>query len=281
MKQTVLLFLSLLFGIFFLPYLGTIFMNGPSACMTVRVPDLEDCLIWMVYLQEQEGIEEEAQKAEAVVARSNFYKELQEGMELTEKAKEIWEQAKEREIYWLPAKESERLVKAIDETKGEILTYQGNFSWIPYHYCSAGVTRDGEEAFYDSSYSYLQSVDSSQDRKAQEYLTAVYLDKEQFPVEMEVKSRDQAGYVTEMLIDGQFVPGEEFLQEMGLPSGNFSIQDLDETVRILCKGIGHGLGYSQYGGNVLATQGADYTEILNVYFPSINVENQEEFLKKM
>lgn len=273
--------MSLALAVFVLPYLAVTFINGPSSCMAIKEPDLEDCLIWMVRLQSEDGIEKEALKAETVIARSNFYQDIQEGVSLWKMAGHLLENAKEREIHWIETDTCKEICRVIDETRGQILTQNGGVCQIPYHFCSGGRTRSGQEAFYDQAYNYLQSVDSQEDRTAPNYLTAVYLDKSQFPVEIEIKEQDSAGYVTEISLDGKIVAGEEFRQEMGLPSGNFSIQKLDETVRILCKGQGHGVGYSQYGGNALAEQGADYLEILNVYFPGLNVENHQEFLKKM
>ena len=42
-------------------------------------------------------------------------------------------------------------------------------------------------------------------------------------------------------------------------------------VRFLCKGKGHGLGFSQYGGNKLAKEGKNWKEILNTYFPLMDI----------
>lgn len=43
-------------------------------------------------------------------------------------------------------------------------------------------------------------------------------------------------------------------------------------VRFLCKGKGHGLGFSQYGGNEMAKKGSSWEEILETYFPEMEVE---------
>ncbi len=58
---------------------------------------------------------------------------------------------------------------------------------------------------------------------------------------------------------------------MDLPSSAFTLQQIGGQTRILCQGQGHGLGFSQYGGNVLASQGKKYDEILRSYFPKLTL----------
>ena len=60
--------------------------------------------------------------------------------------------------------------------------------------------------------------------------------------------------------------GRAFAQGMGLSSSDFSIQKVGGEFRFLCKGRGHGLGFSQYGGNQLAREGKNWKEILEHIF---------------
>lgn len=62
---------------------------------------------------------------------------------------------------------------------------------------------------------------------------------------------------------------------MGLPSSNFSIQKTGSKVRFLCRGKGHGLGFSQYGGNELAKDGSLWEEILEEYFPEMEISTYD------
>lgn len=66
-------------------------------------------------------------------------------------------------------------------TQGQILTVDGELKLVPYHEISAGETRDGEEAFHDSQYAYLKSVDSSADKDAAEYLSSTYVSEQRLP----------------------------------------------------------------------------------------------------
>ena len=53
------------------------------------------------------------------------------------------------------------------------------------------------------------------------YLNSVYINKNVLPERIEIKSRDSAGYVTEILADGKVLEGEAFRKGMGLTSSKF------------------------------------------------------------
>lgn len=269
---------SVFFSSIVLPYLCILFINGPSACLEIKEPDLQGCLMWILELELPEGSEVEAEKAQAVIVRTNFYQALQEGKKASEIAWETWEQARDRGIYALDPDRCGILENCLQETGEVALIWNNKLCPVPYHYCSAGKTRNGAEVFHDQSYEYLKSVESEEDLSCKDYLSSVYLNAEQFPVDMKITGRDSAGYVTEISLDGETVSGEEYCQQLGLASGNFSVQKVDKTIRILSKGQGHGLGYSQYGGNQLAKKGENFIQILEWYFPAMSLaEIQPDF----
>ena len=129
------------------------------------------------------------------------------------------------------------------------------------------------EVFHNEDDSYLRSVHSLVDKNAKDYLNSVYINKNVLPERIEIKSRDSAGYVTEILADGKVLEGEAFRKGMGLTSSNFTIQKSGKEIRFLCRGKGHGLGFSQYGGNEMAKDSANAKEILQYYFPEMDVLN--------
>ena len=129
------------------------------------------------------------------------------------------------------------------------------------------------EVFHNEDDSYLRSVHSLVDKNAKDYLNSVYINKNVLPERIEIKSRDSAGYVTEIMADGKVLEGEAFRKGMGLTSSNFTIQKSGKEIRFLCRGKGHGLGFSQYGGNEMAKESANAKEILQYYFPEMDVLN--------
>ena len=60
-------------------------------------------------------------------------------------------------------------------------------------------------------------------------------------------------------------------QYLELNSDCFYIKEVEGSIRILTKGMGHGLGLSQYGANEMAKKGKDYKEILNYYYQGLEI----------
>ena len=76
-------------------------------------------------------------------------------------------------------------------------------------------------------------------------------------------------------IENNILEGTAFASGMGIASPAFSMQKLDGRIRFLSKGKGHGLGFSQYGGDVLAKEGKTWQEILHIYFPLMEIETED------
>ena len=164
---------------------------------------------------------------------------------------------------------------AVKNTQGQILTVDGELKLVPYHEISAGETRDGEAAFHDPQYAYLKSVDSSADKDATEYLNSTYVSEQQLPKNLTISLRDKSGYVQSLMADENILEGTVFASGMGIASPAFSMQKLDDRMRFLSKGKGHGLGFSQYGGDALAKEGKTWQEILHIYFPLMEIETED------
>ena len=57
-----------------------------------------------------------------------------------------------------------------------------------------------------------------------------------------------------------------------LPSAFFTIKKEKGSYCIEGGGFGHGIGMSQTGANEMAKQGKNYREILELFYPGVNVE---------
>lgn len=297
--------------ILLLPYMCTIALNGADKALLLHSPGVEDMVPLMLMVQMKGDYAEEAVKAQAVIARSEVYRRLEEGESegeiLDEVSESIAGKNRERRVEQMTAATEDeevlsfriaelnsgrsfvvgygcvwKLLSAVDKlqqygaaaeaTAGQVLTYNGKLKLVPYHEISSGKTRDGTEVFHSAEYGYLKSVESSQDREAPGYVNSAYVPASQLPAKLVVKKRDSAGYVTALTADGNWLEGETFRQGMHLASADFSVQKVGKMVRFLCKGKGHGLGFSQYGGNEMAKKGSSWEEILETYFPEMEVE---------
>ena len=261
----------------FFPYFTVMIFNGIYTALVNRAFDVEMVLPAVLATQIEEDYE----------ARSNFYRKMKEESGLADLLDEV--KTEFTDIASWKKLFSFRYEKAVTDTEGEVLVCRdviekmsgksgevqrlslNTKAGIPYHKISAGKTRSGEEVFHDEAHSYLQSVESSQDKESEEYLTGIYINQNYLPEKLVIKERDSAGYVTELLADGKIVEGEAFRKGLGLVSANFTMQKFGDQVRFLCKGKGHGLGFSQYGGNEMAKEGKTEKEILEIYFPEMQV----------
>ena len=256
-----------------LPYLVTVFVNGPEAVSVNKTTDMENILPIILRGQISPEHQIETIEAQAVIARSNFMRKIQEQKDTGSILREISNNVKQNGRVWkIPEVCYETAVK---NTQGQILTVDGELKLVPYHEISAGETRDGEAAFHDPQYAYLKSVDSSADKDATEYLNSTYVSEQQLSKDLTISSRDKRGYVQSLMADDNILEGTAFASGMGIASPAFSIQKLDDRMRFLSKGKGHGLGFSQYGGDALAKEGKTWQEILHIYFPLMEIETED------
>ena len=264
---------SKIFLLLTFPYLVTVFVNGPEAVAVNKTTDMENILPIILSEQISPEYQIETIEAQAVIARSNLMRTLQEQADTGSILCEICNNIKQNGWVWkIPEECYETAVK---NTQNQILTVDGELKLVPDHEISAGETRDGEEAFHDSQYAYLKSVDSSADKDAAEYLSSIYVSEQQLPKELAISSRDKRGYVQSLMADDNILEGTAFASGMGIASPAFSMQKLDDRIRFLSKGKGHGLGFSQYGGDVLAKEGKTWQEILHIYFPLMEIETED------
>lgn len=270
MKARLSIFLSSLFIFLLFPFLCTFFFHGTQACTLLQPANSENFLPYLLSLQIHDDQKIETLKAQAVLARTNLTYQESQGKSLREILQTSLSDVFATSTWYRIFFPSNRYHRAVTETSGQILTYEDDFCLTPYHQVSCGKTRNGQEVFHNSSFSYLQSVDSSQDLKAPDYLTQLEIPARQLPDSLEIQQTDSSGYILTLTADDDTViSGERFRKEFQLASSCLSIQDGDNIVKILCKGQGHGLGLSQYGAEYMAREGNTYDEILLWYFPAL------------
>ena len=274
-------------GMLLLPLGFTALISGKDAIEINKQKDMEVYLPMMLCREIPWDYEEEMLKAQAVLIRSSLYLRLEnkelDQTELKENL-ENYKNKSQKEQYQMAYK---RMEKAVNATKGQVISYQGEICSGVFHRVSAGQTREGSEVLQDTKMSFLKSVDSSQDIQSEDYLHGHYFTEEAlkdrlleiYPdIELSdqplteqivVEKRDSQEYVLEIRVGNLTVPGEEFRNNLELSSSNFTVQNMDGKIRFLCKGLGHGMGLSQYGGNELAKEGKTYEQILFTYFPDV------------
>ena len=205
----------------------------------------------------------EAIKAQMVLVRTNAYRQLQNG---GVRPKERMSLA---EIELM--RNGDVFRKAQKETKGEILTWQGKPILASCHPVSAGQTREAREVFRSEDYPYLTGKACPGDKDAPQYRQSIQIDESWR--NMEIEEKDSAGYVLRLKLNDTEMSGEEFRIKLGLPSSNFRVEKNGDGVFVITRGIGHGLGLSQYTAQQLAKNGTGYREILAYFFDQTKLES--------
>ena len=175
----------------------------------------------------------------------------------------------------------------VEATSDLVLTYEGALIEATYFSCSGGRTEDAE-AVWGTEYPYLQAVDSPGEENAAHYRDTVWFMPEFFagllgleltgnPEEWfgETEYTDGGGVDT-MTIGDTLFRGTELRRLLGLRSTAFRVDAVNGEIRITTQGFGHRVGMSQYGADAMAATGADYTQILQYYYPGTRLERVEE-----
>lgn len=225
----------------------------------------------------------EAIKAQSVIARTQLKIAEQKGEEgpgsfSTMELQELW--GDQFDNYY------QLLQGLIEETTGKVIKYQGDYIYAAYHQASAGNTRVMSEYYEKSAMPYLCSVACHEDSVSNGYLNVFFWEKEEFlelcknvfPEEtftsgedIEIIKRDSAGYVLQVQVGQTLYEGEDFRKKLNLPSACFEITLIEEDVRIVTMGRGHGFGLSQYMAGKLAEEGKTYQEILQYFYKGVSI----------
>lgn len=292
MYQKLKKWVSALFIIVLLPYIITIFLNGPMKVTSASIEEAEiyvktergrllmsmkDIGIGILAKEMPASFEKEALKAQAVLIRTRLYKEVgnQEANEITQE--DFWT-AKEMEEAWGSAdyiSKQRKLNMAWEETQGQVLTYEGELALTPFFYLSNGSTRDSKEALGEE-YPYLKIVDCPLDIESVEQMQTVTMDM----MKAEILKTDTAGYVLDVQVGEEKVNGEEFRTAYGLASSCFVLQEYENKLRITTRGVGHGVGMSQNTANELAKNGKVYEEILEYFYQGTELKEVADIIQK-
>ena len=174
-----------------------------------------------------------------------------------------------------------KIKKAIAETSGEYLTYNGEVVNAMFFSTSVGATENSEEVFV-SALPYLRSVDSVWDEASPKYTDTYTFTLEDFykklnltfnqNLKVEIISKTSTGRIKTLKINGEEMQGRDFASKLNLRSNYFEIIQNANTITITTKGFGHGVGMSQYGANGMAKEGYKYDQILKHYYQNTEIK---------
>lgn len=257
----------------------------------VEEVELEDYVVGVVASEMPAEFEIEALKAQALTARTYAVKQLvtptdidlPEGAFVTdtemhqvyrseEELKELWGDDYEWKI--------NRVKEAVEATKGQVLTYEGELITAAFFSTSNGYTENAED-YWENPVPYLQSVASPWDMDSPRYYNAIKIPitvvEEKLGTTItsssvgQIISRTAGGRVKEVTIGTNTFTGREVREKLGLDSSDFEMERAGDEIIFHTKGWGHGVGMSQYGALGMAEEGKEYTEIVKHYFQGVEI----------
>lgn len=267
----------------------------------VEEVDLDTYLYGVVSAEMPASFEEEALKAQAVVARTyTIYKIVNNDGKHGEAdicddsaCCQAWISEDERKEKW---KEDERennwskIVNAVNSTQGKIITYNGEPINAFFHANSGGETETPVNVWGGSGYPYLQTVATSGEDAYSQYASEASFTKGEFEKKIkEVHSDFEIDFSKDDCIkieeytDGNRVKtikignlelsGVEVRNIFGLRSANFKVTVEEKNIKFEVTGYGHGVGMSQTGADSLAKEGKTYEDIIHHYYTDVEIES--------
>lgn len=263
----------------------------------IVIMELDDYLRGVLAAEMPALYHQEALKAQAVAARTYTLKQLPryggpgsqkyKGADLSTDFTDCQAFLSEKEMrekwgfvsffyYWA------RINRAVEETRGQIILYNGKIIDAVYHANSGGVTEDAQYV-WGSDTAYLKSIESPFDADNEKSFKSTFyfamdeikekLDIHQTGLDesVHILKRSPSGRVLELKIADKIFTGIQVRQKLSLPSTKFELSSEGNIYTFTCYGKGHGVGMSQDGANGLAKNGYNYQQILRHYYKNIEL----------
>ena len=247
--------------------------------------NIEEYLIGVVGCEMPALFEEEALKAGTVAARTYLLNKLENNENYIISSTtndQCYSDENELKEKWGDnySKYRSKIEKAVNETKGEYMTYNGEIIKAFYFSTKNGKTENVQNVFGEKL-DYLVSVDSNYDKNTTQFNKTIEITKSDFLKKLnlseskEIKitniTKNETNRIDEITINDHKFKGTEIRALLNLRSTDFEITINEDKIKITTKGYGHGVGMSQYGANELAKIGYNYEEILKHYYTGIEL----------
>ncbi len=265
-----------------------------SALLGVNVVDLEDYVVGVIGAEMGSESHREALAVQAIISRGFGVRQVDE--EHKSKAKrwfDVYDDTRDQ-VYAGLGKATSAVRKAVEETRGKVLLYEGKPFTTYFHSTCGGHTEPVEDIFGGSPFKPLSGVACAWCEKSRLYeWTAKYTETEVRDLlvkagqklgdvkKIEVVDRMEHGRVKMVKVWSTGAPKpievtgkalREALDVDKLLSTKFEVVRDGDGFVFTGHGWGHGVGLCQIGAMKMAEKGKKAEEILETYYPGAQVE---------
>lgn len=282
------------------PRYGEITLYHTKDNTTETIP-IDEYLLGVVAAEMPASYEQEALKAQAIVARTytiytilhNDHKHDLADICDDSSCCQAWISKMDRFANWEEEERDEnwkKIESAVYETKGKIITYNGEPINAFFHANSGGKTEEVSNVWGGTDLPYLKSVETSGEDAYTQYNSQVTFSKEEFESRLKqaypefqidyheedcIKIREytNGNRVKTVKFGNTFLSGVEVRKILGLKSANFNCTIGENEITFSVKGYGHGVGMSQTGADSLAKEGKNSDEIIQHFYTNVEIVN--------
>lgn len=246
---------------------------------------LEDYLVGVVSAEMPASFNDEALKAQAVIARTYTRKLINSGRIITDNVStQVYKSDAELKNMWNANYEKyyNKVKNAVLSTKSKCVTYNGELIDAVYHSTSNGYTQDAVFV-WGNSVPYLKTVTSPWDTSASTFIRNTDISFNELSSKLgfdfnqntiiQIISKDESGRVSKVKVGDKEFTGVELRNVIGLRSADFDVTRNSSSITFTTRGYGHGVGMSQYGANGMANSGYTYEQILKYYYSGVEITN--------
>ena len=252
--------------------------------------NLEDYVMGVVAGEMKNDWPLEALKAQAILART-FVLKFCDSKKSRYDGADISTDVSEAQAY-APENINDRVRQAVDETRGVVMSADGEYPYAWFFAHAGGKTELPSVAldYADQDPRYLEVVDSPDSDEAPEDVKnwTVSFTRDQVrkaaadaglkvdAVEsIEIGEQGESGRSKTLLINGQPVSAPSFRIQIGANQLKSTLIDeiqMDgDEITFTGRGFGHGVGMSQWGAYALADEGKSAAEIVQHYFSGVDI----------
>lgn len=264
-----------------------IFKTKESKLVVVNHIDVEDYLYGVLYHEVSHRWPYEALKAQAIAARTYalYQKNVMKSKDYDLTA-DIYSQ-----VYGGRTSEKYRTNRAVNLTKGKVLTYNGEIFPAYYHATCGGFTEDASNV-WNIDLPPLKGVECKFCQRSKHFKWTRKiklgdienaLKKKGYNVGMissiKIESRNKSNRINRLVITAKNremnIAGKDFRIAVGpnlLRSNNYDVSVVDDIAFFSGTGWGHGVGMCQWGAYFMAKKGYNADAILRYYYPGAEVK---------